>query len=336
MSLLFLSCKPKPGKPEGIYSLRVHHFLPPGSVAHEKMLLPFAEELEKESEGRLKLDIFPAMQLGGSPQDLYDQAAEGYVDIAWTVAGYTPNRFPITETFELPFMSGDALVTSLAIHDFSKNFLKEEYREVVLLAIHAHASGSFHSRTAIESIEDLRGLRIRAPNAQSRETLRALGANPVSMPVPELPLALSQGTLDAALIPFEVATPLKIQELVDSHVILDSSRGLYTTVFILVMNRESFADLPPDLQQILLAKSGEPLVRRAGAIWREAELEGIRIAEARGNTIVRWRRKELDEIRSLTGTVIDEWKNRNRELSPDLLVEEANRLLDSYSAELLP
>src|SRR5690606_28457316 len=86
-------------------TLKLHHFLPPVSNVHARLLTPWAKAIEDESQGKLKIQIFPAMQLGGKPPQLYDQAANGVVDIVWTLPGNTPGRFPSTEVFELPFVA---------------------------------------------------------------------------------------------------------------------------------------------------------------------------------------------------------------------------------------
>ena len=75
-------------------SLKLHHFLPPVSNAHKHLLAPWAEKVEAASDGRIAIRIFPSMQLGGTPPQLYDQARDGVVDIVWTLPGYTPGRFP--------------------------------------------------------------------------------------------------------------------------------------------------------------------------------------------------------------------------------------------------
>ncbi|MDE0208574.1 MAG: hypothetical protein OXJ64_01670 [Boseongicola sp.] len=99
-------------------TLRLHHFNSPKAIAHRLFLQPWADEIEKKSKGRVKVQVFPAMQLGGRPSDLYGQAREGVVDIIWTIPGYSPGRFPLTEVFELPFLSGNATAASQALTEF--------------------------------------------------------------------------------------------------------------------------------------------------------------------------------------------------------------------------
>src|ERR1700752_2022070 len=99
-------------------TLRVHHFLPAASTAHQKFIKPWCNRIEADSRGKLRCQISPAMQLGGKPPELIDQVRTGAVDIIWTLPGYTPGRFPIMEVFELPFMSKSAEATSHAAWDY--------------------------------------------------------------------------------------------------------------------------------------------------------------------------------------------------------------------------
>ena len=109
-------------------TLRLHHFLPAVSNVHRFFLQPWAQKVAAESNGRLKIQIFPAMQLGGAPPQLFDQARDGVADIIWTLPGNTPGRFPKIEVFELPFVSHKrAIVNCLAIQEFADAQLRDEF-----------------------------------------------------------------------------------------------------------------------------------------------------------------------------------------------------------------
>src|ERR1700728_2187282 len=107
-------------------TLKLHHFFSAVSPAHDKFLALWARKVEADSSGRIRIDIFPSMQLGGAPAQLFDQARGGVVDIAWTVPALTPGRFPKIEMFELPFVPARrALVSSKALQDFAAINLNE-------------------------------------------------------------------------------------------------------------------------------------------------------------------------------------------------------------------
>ena len=111
-------------------TLKLHHAFSAVSAVHEKFLAPWARKVEAECGNRIRIDLFPSMQLGGAPAQLFDQAHDGVADIVWAAPGATRGRFAKSETFELPFvLSHRALVNSKALTDFAAANLQDEYRE---------------------------------------------------------------------------------------------------------------------------------------------------------------------------------------------------------------
>ena len=160
-------------------TLRLHTFNSPKSIAVRQFLQPWAKEVEERSGGRVRIEVYPAMQLGGKPSDLYGQARDGVVDIVWTLPGYSAGRFPLTEVFELPFVCGDAEATSQALTHFHRKWLRDEYRDTRPLVFHTAAPGHVHTvNKPVRTLEDLEGMKVRSPSRASAEMLKALGASP--------------------------------------------------------------------------------------------------------------------------------------------------------------
>ena len=122
-------------------TLKVHHFLPAGSAANTGFIQPWCDRIAKDSGGRMKCQIYPSMQLGGTPGQLIDQVKDGVVDIIWTLPGYTAGRFPLSEVFELPFMMTNPEATSKALWDFNTQVAAAEYKDVHPIAYHVHGPG---------------------------------------------------------------------------------------------------------------------------------------------------------------------------------------------------
>jgi TRAP-type transport system periplasmic protein len=140
----------RPASAQAVVTLKLHHFLPPIANGQAKLLSPWAKDIEQESQGKIKIDIYPSMQLGGTPPQLYDQARDGVADIIWTLPGSTPGRFPSTEVFELPFIaSRHARVNALAAQEFADKHLKDEVKDVKMLAYWTHDGGLIHANKAI-------------------------------------------------------------------------------------------------------------------------------------------------------------------------------------------
>jgi len=285
-------------------TLRLHHFLPPSSTTQADFLEPWAERVMKQSGGRIKVEIYPVMQLGGRAPQLYDQVRDGVVDLAWTLPGYTAGRFPLVEVFELPFVARSATATSQALMTFYQRHLTDEFKDVKVLSLSVHAPGALHlTKHPVHVLEDLAGLKIRAPSRQINAALKALGATPVGMPVPQVPEALARGVVDGAALPFEVTLPLRIHEIAKFH----TNTGLYTAVFLFAMNKARYDSLPPDLRAVIDANSGLPLAKRAGEIWDAAEAPGIAAAKARGNEIYTLPPAEVARWKAATRPVITRW-----------------------------
>lgn len=291
------------------YKFTLHHFLGPQAPAHNNMLVPWAERIEAASEGRIEIEIYPSMSLGGTPPELIRQVRDGVVDIVWTVNGYTPGIFPHTEVFELPFVHvNDPVATNLAIADLFDEYLATEYTGIKVLFNHVHAGQAIHMvNEAVRSPEDLAGKTIRIPTRTGAWVVEALGANPVSMPVPDLPQALARGVVDGAFVPWEIIPPLQLQDLTDYQIELADKTRLGTTTFQVSMNIGRWNGLPDDIKAIFEEHSGEDWLREVGQIWRDIDESGISMAVAAGNEHITLTEEESAAFQAQLESVVDRW-----------------------------
>ncbi len=289
--------------------LKVHHFLPPGSTTHAKLLVPWCDRIEKESAGRLKCQLYPSMQLGGTPAQLYDQVRDGVADVVWTLPGYTAGRFPKMEVFELPFMINDAEAASKAAWEFYEKNASDEFREVRPLAVHVHDAGYLHTRDRqVKTLGDFRGLKLRAPTRQTNRLLAAFGATPVSMPVTGLADAMSKGVIDGAVIPWEVVPAVKVHEVARFHTETDPNMAaMYTAVFLLAMNRKTHDGLPAELRAVIDRNSGLALSGQAGRLWEEQKAPARKLALDRGNSVYVVPAAELAKWQVAARPVLEDW-----------------------------
>lgn len=261
-------------------TLRQAHFMPAGSWQQTEIFLAWAGAVEQASGGRIKVDVYPAQTLG-SAVDGYDNAASGVADIAWTVQGYTANRFPLSQIMELPGLFERADIGSCAFQRlYDEGDLKGEYTDTHVLFLHVHGPGHLHTRTRpVAAGADLQGLRIRQPTAVVGQLLRSLGAEPVGMPAPGIYEATQRGTIDGFLLPWEALTSFRAEEVVRHHTEL----GLYALAFVETMNRDAYEALPADLRAVIDGQSGLAWAVRAGAGYDRADRVGRANALARGN-----------------------------------------------------
>jgi TRAP-type transport system periplasmic protein len=322
-----------PTTPAPEFRFKLHHFVPAVAKAHARFLLPWAKKIEAQSNGRVRIDMFPSMQLGGTPANLYDQVLKGVADIAWIVPSATPGRFPLIETFELPFTaSSRAAVNSAALQDFAQQHLMQEFRDVRPLCFWAHDGGVIHAKKQVGKLEDLKDLRLRAPTRLAGDAVRALGANPVSMPVPQITEGLIQRIIDGCLLPWEVVPTVRVQELAKYHTELPGSPALYTATFVLAMNKAKYDALPGDLKAVFDANSGKAASAVAGQLWDEEAASALAAIKARGNPITTVTADEAARWRKAIEPVTDAWVKQLKDRGHDgrKLIAAATALLAKY------
>ena len=319
-------------------TLKLHHAFSAVSAVHEKFLAPWARKVEADCGNRIRIDLFPSMQLGGAPAQLFDQARDGIADIVWAPPSATPGRFAKSETFELPFvLSHRALVNSKALADFAATNLQDEFRDFHALCFSCRDHGVLHTSRPIKSIDDLRGLRLHAPNRLAGECIRALGAHGVSVPSPQVPMALSARVIDGCLDPWDAVPSLRLGENLKQHTDF-AEQALSSAPFVLAMSRQAYERLPREAKIAIDDNSGQPAASMAGAMW---DLEAKAIAGAtrdRGEPVVVISGNELARWRKATEPVIAAWQKqmKERKLDGGKLLGEVHALLAKYADEPEP
>jgi TRAP-type transport system periplasmic protein len=319
-------------------TLKLHHAFSAVSAPHEKFLALWARQVEAASGGRIRIELFPSMQLGGAPAQLFDQARDGIADIVWTTPGGVPGRFAKIEAFELPFvLSRRALVNSKAIEDFAAANLRDEFREIRPLCFSCRDHGILHASRSVKSIDDLKGLRLHVPNRLAAEAVRALGAHGVTVPMPQVPMALAAHAIDGCLDPWDAVPSLRLNELLKYHTDFAES-ALSTTTFVLAMNNAAYERLPRDLKPAIDQNAGLAAAGLAGTMW---ELEAKAVADGardRGDPIVMLSADEVGRWRRTTEPVIAAWQTqmKARGLDGGRLIAAARELVAKYAAEPEP
>lgn len=315
-------------------TIRVHQFLPAQAPVPRNFIAVWAKKIEDDSKGRIKVELYPSMQLGGTPPQLFDQVKDGVVDVIWTLPGYTAGRFPRTEAFELPFIAGNAEQTSQAAWEYYEKNLKDEFKDVKIIAVHTHGPGLIHAKGAgVQKLEDMKGLKLRGPSRVVNRLIETLGATPVGMPVPAMPDALSKGVIDGTVVPWEVTTPLRVAELVQTHTTFSGNRSLYVAFFIFAMNKAKYDGLPDDLKKVIDDNSGAATSRWIGKVMDDGDAPGLKFAQDRKNNIVTLSPAETKRWKEAAKPVIAGWiaELKGKGIDGQALVDDVERLVAKYA-----
>ena len=319
-------------------TLKMHHSFSSVSGVHDRFLVPWARKVEADSGGHIRIDIYPSMQLGGAPAQLFDQARDGLADIVWTVPSHTPGRFPKIEAFELPFVPASrALVSSKAIEDYAAANLADEFREVRPLCFSCRDRAVVHATRTLQGFEELRGLKLHVPNRLADEAVRALGGQAVAMPISQVLLALSGRVINGCLDPWDAAPGLKLYDVLKAHTDF-ADAALSTTAFVLAMNRGAYDRLPRPLKSVIDANSGQPAAGMAGAMWDVEAAGAVALARERGDAVTVLPPKEVLRWRRATEPVIAAWlkQMKERRIDGDKLLADIRELLEKYAGEPEP
>ncbi len=276
LAVLCLGASVAAAAAESRITLRVHHAMAEDSVTHRQLIQPWAEQIRRDSGGRIRFQFFPDMQLGGRPQQLLDQARDGRVDIVWAAPGQGRADFPLSALFELPFLHRSAEAGSQALWDFLQAHGQREYQGLQLLASHLGDGVQLHTRLQpVRSLDELAGLRLRTASPLQSRLIELLGGRPQQMPLEPLPAALASGQLDGAATPWGGVEQARLHERLRHHTEMAAGQPrLSHEVLVLAMNQARYASLPAELQQIIARHSGRLLSAQAGRLWDE------RLAEA--------------------------------------------------------
>ena len=253
-------------------SLKYAHFMPASSWQNQTMFKDWAEAVAKDSNKRLDVTVFPAQTLGKAPAG-YDNAKNGITDIAWTVQGYTANRFPLSQIIELPGLFNTAEIGSCAFQKlYDSGALDKEYAETHVLYVHAHGLGHLSTKDkAVTSLADLKGLKIRRPTAVIGKLLTELGAEPVGMPAPRIYESVQHGTIDGFMLPWEAVAGFRADEVTSHH----TEFGFYSLAFVATMNKDVYEKLPADLKKAVDNNSGMKWALIAGRGYDKGDKDAL-------------------------------------------------------------
>ena len=247
--------------------LKLATFVPPTHIQMHKVIIPWSQELPNATGNKLTVRIFPSMQLGGKPPELYRQMVQGISDICFTLPGYTSNDFPMMALTELPGMAESGADGTRKLWANFDRFLAREYQDARVLMLWNSDTASIMSKSKpVRSLDDMRGLKIRTPSAAQSAQLETLGAIPIDMPANQIYNSLDRGVVDAAMIPMSAAVDFKLIEVARYFTI---NAPLGRSPFLVAMNRARYDKLAPDLKKAIDDSTGLKLSLKGADTYDE-------------------------------------------------------------------
>lgn len=259
-----------------VLKLRYSNFFPPVHPI-SKLAEEWIKEVEKRTNGRVKISYFPGNTLA-PPTQAYDSTVKGIVDMAQNLLAYSPGRLPLSEVLQQPLGYTSGYQATKMANEYYKKFMPKEFNDVKVMYLHGVAPGTFHVKKDIKSFEDLKGLRIKA-NAENADIVKVLGAAPVTMPITETYDALQKGLAEGILLPNEALKGWRFAEVVKSS--LDSNAVSYMTSMYVIMNKAKWNMISKEDQKAI-EKINEEWIEKQGKLWNKLDKEGKEYAIQKG------------------------------------------------------
>lgn len=265
-------------------TLRYTHFWPSASRVHTEVFETWAKSIEEASNGRIKVQVFPAQTLAKADGS-YQATVNGVADIVSTAQGYTAGRFPLSQVVEFPGMGTTSLQSGCILQSiYDKGLLDKEYADTKVLYMFSTGPGVLHTRgKSIATPDALKGLRMRNPAAIAGQVLQKAGARNVSMPAPEAYESMQRGVIDGTAFPWEAMQVFRLNELATHH----TDIPVYSTIFVTAMNKRTYDRLPDDLKKVIDDHSGAKWQQRAAAVFDALDVEGREAAQKAGHEIIK-------------------------------------------------
>lgn len=315
---------------EAVTELSYSVFFPPTHIQC-KTAEAWASEIEKRTDGKVKITVYPAGTLTKAPQ-CYEGVVNGISDIGMSCFAYTRGRFPLLEGLDLPLGYPSGKVATRAATEMVRKHQPEEVADVKVLYVHAHGPGILASRKPVRKIEDLADLKVRATGLSSK-IVQSLGGTPVAMSQPETYEALQKGVVDATFCPVETLKGWKQGEVIDS--ITDTSAIGYTTSMFVVMNKDAWNKLSPEVQNVFNEVSDE-YVGKHGEAWDQADEEGMAFIKELNREIIKLPADEQQRWKEAVQPILDEYVSSMQEknLPGKEFLSDLQSLIGKYSEQM--
>lgn len=309
--------------------LKYSNWLPAGQAMRVQVIEPWIAEVEKVTQGRVKIDTLP--KVVGTVPAQFDVARDGQADLVVFIPGYTPNRFDILEIAQLPFLGDNPEVLAPAVDRFYRRHLASynEFKGVHPLSVYVVSPGQLFNRVRpIRTLADFKGLKMRSPQASATQALTLLGAVPVSKPVSETYELLSSGVLDGTFMPPESIPAFKLTELVSHATIVPGA--IYNTVLVLGINEDKWKAISQADRDAITRISGEAFARGIGKAYADGDKAAFETLRKAGKSVETLSPAVVAELKTALQPIEKDWIEKARKKG----VADPQKLLDQMRADI--
>ncbi|GAA4344184.1 TRAP transporter substrate-binding protein [Variovorax defluvii] len=271
---LFLAAAAALAHAQAAVVLTYSSWLPPTHWLNTNGMLPWIAEVEKATQGRVKIEMLP--KTVGTPPTQFDVVRDGLADLSLIVTGYTPGRFELAEMGELPFLGEDPTVMSPAFDRvYRKHFTAaNEFKGVDVMSIFTIAPGHiFTAKKQIKTLDDLKGMKLRSASATGTRALNLVGAVPILKSSTEAFEMLSSGAIDGSLMLQETVKSTNSLGLLRYGLLIPG--GLFNSSLAVVVNSGKWKTISPADQRAIMSVSGEALAAKIGRAYAAADQSSI-------------------------------------------------------------
>ncbi len=308
-----------------VITLNYAHFMPI-ATKQAQLAEQWCREVEKRTNGRVKITFYPAGTLATAPL-IYDAVVKGIADVGWSFLSYSRGRFPLTEVIDLPLGYKSGYTATKMTNEYYRKFKPKELDDAKVMYLHAHGPGILHTKKPVNKLEDLKGMKIRSTGL-SAKIAQSLGGAPVGMPIAEAYDALRTGVVEGILMPVEGLQQWKFADL--TRYTTENYSAAYTTGGFCIMNKAKWDALPPDIQTII-AKINEEWIEKTGRLWDQMDKDGKTYAVEKGIKFITLSEAENNRWAAKVKPILEEYVKAMKE--KNLSGEEVLKFCKEYLAK---
>ncbi len=299
--LIGLSCHAAAAAEQKSITLKFSESNFPATHRFAMLMADWCKEVEKRTDGRVKVDFFPGGILAPTTQ-VFDSVKKGIADLGDSFASYTKGRFPLIETIDLPYGYKSATMGTNLTNEFYNKFKPKEYEDVKIMFFYTAGPQKLDTKKQVTKLEEVKGLKIRSTGT-SAKIVEHLGGVPVGMPMGDAYDALARGVVQGVVGPLEVMKGWKLAEVLSFSTDYGASHVNAAYIF---MNKNKWNSIPAADQKIIEQINTE-WIGRSGKNWDDADKEGAEALAQKGGKIIQLPPQEQDRWRAAVKPMFDEY-----------------------------